>query len=481
MNFRLVGHDRVNAVHELLICLLPDQDHRQAAEGEPLGDRWLLSALEQGTVLCQGMWDGTPIRYSMPAPADFGRDQRYLSQAVRETVFEALLPVIGQVPPWGLLTGVKPSKLVRAELERGGSLESADALLREKYRVSDRRRALCLETGQLSYDLSRTVGDRDIDLYVGVPFCPAKCSYCSFVSNTVQNWGHLIAPYLDALVREIAHTGKLVKEYGFTVRSVYLGGGTPTIFDLSGMEKLLRALTNAFDMTGIEFTVEGGRPETLSEDKLRLLAAFGVTRISVNPQSMHQHVLNGVGRCHSIQSIVDTYHLARRCGDFIINMDLIAGLPGDDEAGLLSSVRQVLELEPDNLTIHCLARKRGAPLRFGKQGTLPAEVMDRCHDAVFAAGYRPYYLYRQKYMAGGLENVGFCRPGTENRYNIVMMEELAPVAALGCGGIGKVLRGEAAIKRFANPKYPIEYIDRQESILAEKSMQFAAMAAACRD
>jgi oxygen-independent coproporphyrinogen-3 oxidase len=162
-------------------------------------------------------------------------------------------------------------------------------------------------------------------------------------------------------------------------------------------------------------------------------------------------------------------------------MDLIAGLPGDDEAGLLDSVRQVLALEPDNLTIHCLARKRGAPLRFGKQGTLPAEAMDRCHDAVFAAGYRPYYLYRQKYMAGGLENVGFCKPGTENRYNVVMMEELAPVAALGCGGIGKVLRGENAIKRYANPKYPIEYIQRRESILAEKTEQFAAMAEACRD
>ena len=218
-----------------------------------------------------------------------------------------------------------------------------------------------------------------------------------------------------------------------------------------------------------EFTVEAGRPETITQEKLQVLAGHGVGRISINPQSMHDEVLREVGRLHTVEQVVQTYELARRTGDFQINMDLIAGLPGDTEEGFLESVEKLIRLEPENITIHCLARKKGSPLRFGKQGQLPAALLDEAYRRLEQAGYEPYYLYRQKYIAGNLENVGFAKKGTICRYNICMMEELCPVVALGASGVTKLCAdGGRCVSRIANPKYPKEYIEQGEAIAQGK-------------
>ena len=306
---------------------------------------------------------------------------------------------------------------------------------------------------------------RDIDLYIGIPFCPAKCAYCSFVSNDVRRWGHMVEPYVAALLTEVEGMGQVLAQHGSQIRSIYIGGGTPSILSASQLERLLDAVCRHFDRRMLtEFTLEAGRPETITAEKLRIASQYGVGRISINPQTMNEAVLRGVGRLHTARAIVDCYHMARETADFQINMDLIAGLPGDDDESLTDSVRQVLALEPDNITLHCMARKRGAPLRFGATGELAAETVDHCHDMITAAGYAPYYLYRQKYIAGGLENVGFARPGTECRYNVVMMEEIGDVAALGSGGVTKLVYADGRIERITNPKYPTEYIDGPEKI-----------------
>ncbi|MBQ2691687.1 MAG: coproporphyrinogen dehydrogenase HemZ, partial [Clostridia bacterium] len=331
--------------------------------------------------------------------------------------------------------------------------------------VTDKRVSLAVRSGAVSRHYKEQMGPKDIDLYIGIPFCPAKCSYCSFVSNDVRRWGHMVEPYLQALLREVEGMGKVLREQKRDIKSIYIGGGTPSILSEDQLMRLIDALNIHMDLGSMaEFTLEAGRPETITADKLRIAYEGGVRRISVNPQTMNEEVLRGVGRLHTAQDIVDCYEMARRTADFQINMDLIAGMPGDDDDSLVDSVRRVIELAPDNITLHCMARKRGAPLRFGRTGVLAAETVDECHAMIGAAGYMPYYLYRQKYIAGGLENVGFAKPGTECRYNVVMMEEIGDVAALGSGGVTKLVYEDGSIERITNPKYPIEYIDGPDKI-----------------
>jgi oxygen-independent coproporphyrinogen-3 oxidase len=265
--------------------------------------------------------------------------------------------------------------------------------------------------------------------------------------------------------------GELLKAHNIPLGSIYIGGGTPTTLNEQQLEALLTAVDTHFDRSVCrEYTVEAGRPETITEEKLRIMANHKVSRISINPQTMNDKVLEGVGRRHTAEDIVRCYEMARKVSDFIINMDLIAGLPGDNDESLIDSVRRVAALDPDNITIHCLARKRGARLYFGPTGELPSETLDVCYAILNELGYEPYYLYRQKYMAGGLENVGFCKPGTASHYNICMMEELSDVIALGSGGVSKLCsEGGRKVNRVANPKFPKEYIERIETIADGKA------------
>ena len=342
--------------------------------------------------------------------------------------------------------------------------------LEQQYDVSESRRKLCLATAVAAWKTEKSLLPRETQLYIGIPFCPAKCSYCSFVSNDMAHFGHLIAPYVEALLREVEAAGEMVRRAGIPIGSIYIGGGTPTTLNEEQLERLLCAVDAAFDRTHCrEYTVEAGRPETITRRKLELLKEHGVGRISINPQTMDDAVLAGVGRRHTAQDIRDCFAMARQVGDFLINMDLIAGLPGDTEAGLFESLQQVTALDPDHVTIHCLARKKGARLRFGPTGDLDPAALDQCYAHLAERNYVPYYLYRQKYIAGGLENVGFCRPGTASHYNICMMEELSDVIALGSGGVTKLCaEGGRKIFRLANHKYPKEYIENIDEILRKK-------------
>jgi len=475
MKYALQGHDRDNGVQEMLISLLPDESHDKA---EALcGDGCLSRAWEDAGNICasaeifRGVKHGFyEVKKPIPAETDGEEYKRVLTWCVKTAVYQALVPLLDKRPAWGSMTGVKPAKPARLAIREGMDPAQLDAWLDTHYDVTENRRKLCIRAAEYSLAAEDSLLPRETQLYIGIPFCPAKCSYCSFVSNDMTRWGHMVQPYVDCLLREVEAAGKLLRENNIPLGSIYIGGGTPTTLNEQQLEALLTAVDTHFDRSACrEYTVEAGRPETITEEKLQIMAAHKVSRISINPQTMNDKVLEGVGRRHTAEDIVRCYEMARGVSDFIINMDLIAGLPGDNDDSLIDSVRRVAALDPDNITIHCLARKRGARLYFGPTGELPSETLDACYAILNDLGYEPYYLYRQKYMAGGLENVGFCKKGTASHYNICMMEELSDVVALGSGGVSKLCsQGGRKVNRVVNPKFPKEYIERIDTIVKGK-------------
>lgn len=472
MNYCLQNHDRITAIQEILISLLPDEEHWHT-ETESVDGELLIStaSFETGAAICHTtVRRGGRLHESRCREAYRGgaiECTRALNHVVKQSAYCALLPYLDQKPVWGAMTGVKPAKPVRLALQAGMEPAQADGFLQQRYDVEPRRSAMAAECAKESMECLQRLGSKEIQLYVGIPFCPTKCRYCSFVSNDITRFGNLMEPYLDALCQEIEVAGASLRAAGAVAGSLYIGGGTPTTLSAEQLDRLFEALNHAFELKNCrEITVEAGRPETISPDKMAVCARWGTSRVSVNPQTMHDEVLRGVGRLHTADDIRAAYSVVRAAGKFDVNMDLIAGLPGDDGNGLLESVRQVIDLQPENITLHCLALKKGAPLRFGPRGVLESGEIDRCHRLLAVHGYRPYYLYRQKYIAGGLENVGFCRGNTASFYNVCMMEELCSVVALGGGGVTKLCdRTGRQVQRFSNPKYPLEYINAHDRVL----------------
>ena len=317
----------------------------------------------------------------------------------------------------------------------------------------------------------------DISLSVGIPFCPTRCSYCSFVSRTVGKNTELMDPYLVALYKELEHTGKLLANSGKTIRTIYIGGGTPTTLSQDQLAELLDTVREVFPMERcIEFTVEGGRPDTLSAEKLQTIRAHGADRMSINPQTMEDGVLRACGRPHTAEDILRRYRQAEDAGFRAINMDLIAGLPKDSYEGFCRSLDTVAALNPANITVHTLALKKGADL-FEKQVALPgyeevSRMVDYANATLRSLGYKPYYLYRQKYMSGSFENVGWSRDDLDCLYNIYMMEEVHTILSLGGGGMNKVNLPDGSLQRFHNPKFPEQYITQIGDVLRQKEELF---------
>ena len=470
MIYTLEGHDLKHAVEEMLFHLLPTANLTRAdAVGED-GDwcRSLLSeqdgeAVGRAIACIDGVTRESERRAPVAglAPLDH---KRTVTELVKMTVYDAVVPTLAQPPVWGSLTGVRPAKLARGLIERGMSRGEAAAYLREHFYVSPERTALTIRAAATAMELDKDIGPDDISLYVGIPFCPSRCYYCSFVSSTTAQSGHLIEPYLDTLCREIAETAALVCEAGKRVQSVYIGGGTPTTLSEQQLARLLDTLEQNFDFFRLrEYTVEAGRPDTITPGKLRALRAAGVGRVSINPQSMDDKVLAAIGRRHAAADVLRAYDEARQAGFREINMDVIAGLAGDTAETFARTVDTLIGLAPENITVHTLAIKRGADLTDKAAASAQRETVSRMLDgashALQTAGYGPYYLYRQKFTAGGFENVGWCKPDTECFYNVTMMEELQTILSLGAGGVSKrVDRDTGWIERTNNPKYPLEYI-----------------------
>ncbi len=397
-----------------------------------------------------------------------------LQHALKMAFYQAGTAVLGQEPPWGALTGVRPVKLPTRCMLAGGTPEQAQAELEEEYRVSPLRAKLAVDCAQASLAVDREVREDQVSLYIGIPFCPTRCAYCSFVSADVGRTLKLVEPYLEAVLEEVEYTGRVLRESGLSIHSLYVGGGTPTTLSAGQLERLFSSARAHLPLeTCVEYTVEAGRPDTITREKLEVLRDQGVERISINPQTLEDEVLAAIGRKHSARDILDAYALAREVGFDSVNMDLIAGLPRDSFEGFRRSLEGVLALRPENVTVHTLALKKGSRL-MEEGGALPsgeetARMLDFSRDTLREAGFLPYYLYRQKYMSGSLENVGWCLPGKESVYNIIMMEELQTVVSIGGGGVTKLVdRKNGRIVRLPNPKYPHDYLSSRDKILAQK-------------
>ena len=472
MNLTLVGHDDRYAVEQLQLALFPEGTAGDAVSVLHRGETWLTATT---TITLNGQ-SVRGIR-RMKAAEESVRTRR---RCLQQSYYKAAVQLLPAEPAWGALAGVRPTKISTKHMLSGGTAKSADKLLRDVYYVTPERRKLAVDCSESTVRAAHLLEDTDVSLYVGIPFCPTRCTYCSFVSRTVGRKCELLEPYLEALLKEIRVTGRLLAESGRTVRTVYIGGGTPTTLSASQMARLMDAIYASFDMSRcIEFTVEGGRPDTLDEEKLRTIFQHGADRMSINPQTMEDHVLRACGRPHKAADVVRAYGEAVSAGFKAINMDLIAGLPDDSVDGFKRSLDAVAVLNPANITVHTLALKKGADL-FERRVSLPTaeevtEMVAYANETLRSLGYKPYYLYRQKYMSGSFENVGWSRDDLDCLYNIYMMEEVHTIISLGGGGMNKVNLPGGKIERFHNPKFPEQYIEMLDSVLSQKEELFALM------
>ncbi len=395
-------------------------------------------------------------------------------EAMKRQLYGFLRARTGKALDWGILIGVKPVKLYRKLLRRTGSEEAAEAVLRNEYYVSDARIALLRRIARVQAEALADSGPGAVGIYVGIPFCPTRCLYCSFTSNPYSRQAS--DAYLAALRKEIAAVRGILDRKGWHVESIYVGGGTPTSLDEDQLALLLGELRLHFagDRTK-EFTVEAGRPDTITEGKLTVIREAGAGRISINPQSMKEETLRLIGRSHTPEQIRKAFALAKHAGIPCINADLIAGLPEESPEDFGRSLREVMALGPSNITVHTLAVKRASRLieedaqLAVRQADNVARMLEDARRTLSAAGYEPYYLYRQKHMAGNFENVGYCTKGSAGVYNIRIMEEDQSVLALGAGGISKLyFSAEDRIERIANVSNYQIYIDRIDEMIERK-------------
>ena len=408
-----------------------------------------------------------------------------MAEAIKSFAYRCLEAYTGRSLPWGSLMGVRPTKLARRKLEEmqqsgnaGADMESVLEFYRNRYFVSERKARLAGEIAERELSLIRRLHpEKGFSLYVGVPFCPTRCLYCSFVSNAVGSCKELVEPSLEATIREIRACAGIMK--GRVLDTVYIGGGTPTALSAGQLQRLMGAISDSFDLSGVlEYTVEAGRADSITAEKLRVIKEGGAGRISVNPQSMNEETLRLIGRAATAEQVRQAFYLAREEGFSHINMDLILGLPGENEQMVQRTLEEVEKLGPDSMTVHSLAVKRGSDLNriMIEKGIDPnwdtAAAMDRAYEAAQQMGLLPYYLYRQKNMTGNLENVGFAREGKFGIYNILIMEEVQSVIACGAGTITKKV-GDQSIVRCDNPRDVKLYIETVEERIKEKAELFA--------
>lgn len=480
MKLYLINHDMRYAAESVLLTLFPGE-RPEYSDGKPDGDRCEI-ALHEGTrfftttsKLVQNgkTFFGKAAADKRKMPDELTKT-RYLQRIIKLSFFRAAICSGVTLPVWGSLTGIRPGKLMTKFLESGLSERSSVSRFMREYDVTRERAQLCLHTAKAGLKCAESLENNDICLYVGIPFCPTRCSYCSFVSQSVHRSMKLIPEFLSALFQEIGAVGKLARETRTRPVSLYVGGGTPTTLSAEELDALFTRLEAEFDFSLLrEITVEAGRPDTITRGKLEALKRHGVTRISVNPQSMNDCVLVAIGRKHSAGNVLEAIELVRAVGGFQVNMDIIAGLPGDTPELFKKSLNLILSLNPENITVHTLALKKGSEIMLANTiRPSPAQVgemLDYAISELYAAGFEPYYLYRQKYMSGGFENVGWQRGGTENIYNIAIMEELCSIISLGGGASTKLCLGNGRIERVFNPKYPQEYIEGIGKIISDKT------------
>lgn len=456
-------------IRELLMAFYPEEKYIYTDEDVFLS---LLLSKDNTDYHIKIKSENNVLEFSSPL-----RDTKFdTKNDLKRNIYINLLKLGNKELPWGTLTGIRPTKIVMEMLENGMDLKDIKEHLKEVYLVSDKRIKLCTDTAKNEFNILKKIDYKNgYSLYIGIPFCPTRCLYCSFTSYSIAQWKKDTDTYVEALFKELLAVSKMYE--GKKLQTIYMGGGTPTSLEGYQLSKILNVVKTNFDLSNLlELTVEAGRPDSITREKLEALKDVGVDRISINPQTMQQKTLDLIGRHHSIEDIYESYKLARDVGFENINMDFIIGLNGETLEDVIDSFTKVRTFAPESVTIHSLALKRAARLNTENKreimdNDLILSMINTATDTCADLGLEPYYLYRQKNMAGNLENIGFSKPGKECLYNILIMEEKQTIIACGAGTSSKIVFGDGRIERIENVKDPKLYIERlDEMIMRKESM-----------
>ena len=462
MIFSVTGHSFRYESENVIRIFFPLEKLTIIDEKPDTQDDYIFTYLYENTIGCEVFISGKKEKREQSV---LGKNEKEAELILAQLLYDILTSMTGLTPPWGILTGIRPSKLLRNLIDENGESEAVDYFRNQLY-VSDKKTQLTLSVAKMQDETIALSGDKSYSLYVSIPFCPTRCSYCSFVSHSVAQAKKLIPDYVKLLCRELEEISKIAKDLGLKLETIYFGGGTPTSLDEQSLKAITDTVSANFNVPDVlEYTIEAGRPDTLNKEKLAVMKNAGVSRISVNPQTFNAQVLENIGRKHSPEMTVEAFNMARNAGFDNINMDFIAGLPGDTYESFRNSIDKAISLAPENITVHTLALKRAANIvTKGETDSVyneTARMLDYSNSALYENGYFPYYMYRQSKTVGNNENVGWSKEGRECLYNIYMMEEIHTVLAAGGGAVTKLKNPfENKIERIFNFKYPYEYISR---------------------
>ena len=444
-------------------------------EENPHGTVHVVASEENGGILaeCEFSYLDKSVKTSAFYQSEDGDTiERTSKCAVGRAVYLAGKELTGKDIPWGILTGIRPSK-IGAELLSKHSYEKAYEILINKYLLSPKKAELVLKVAKNETKILASYGDDTCSLYVSIPFCPTRCEYCSFISYATPKLFQQIPAYLEKLCCELKEKSEIIKKTGHRLVTIYIGGGTPTTLEAEQLEILLSTIKNSFDLTYLEeFTVEAGRPDTITEKKLNVLKKFGIERVSVNPQSLNDEVLLAIGRRHTVNDFYNAYGEVNKVGFGSVNTDLIVGLTRDTYESFKQTIDKICELEPQNVTVHAFSVKKSARILenneaiYEMQDENNVKSVDYSYEKLLSGGYEPYYMYRQKNTVCDLENVGYAKARTECKYNVLMMSDTHTVFSCGAGATTKLVRktnGKEEISRIFSPKYPYEYLQDNQS------------------
>ena len=407
--------------------------------------------------------------------------RKVLKREIKRQVYKVLVKYTKNEMPWGILTGIRPAKIVHEMLDKNVDKEQILARLKNYYYLSESKASILYDVALSEKVILDNTKPDMVSVYIGIPFCPTRCLYCSFTSNPIKRYEKMVESYMAALIKEIKSMGEILRDRNLKIQSLYIGGGTPTSIDVQYLGALLEQIENNFCLDFLkEYTLEAGRPDSITLEKLEAVSKSKVDRISINPQTMRDETLLRIGRIHTSDDIIEAFNLARKLNFHNINMDVIAGLPGENLEDFLYTLQEIKKLCPESITVHTMSIKRASRLKEEKNnysltdGFEVAKMVDAAYNFITGMGLLPYYLYRQKNILGNLENIGYAMPGNESIYNIQIMEERQTIFALGAGGITKVVYPEEnRIERIFNVKSVEEYIARiDEMILRKKDMKY---------
>ncbi len=477
MNLYCISHNYLYETEKLLFLFFPLEKNTVLREfTEDSGNYFYTEIInndETVTFKSTFSYNGETVSDEKTIKSENVTDEEY---ELLSLAYPLLKKLCGFAPEWGMLTGVRPSKLIMNKMLETDEETAKDYFINHFF-ASPEKTELALSVAKAEIEIIKEIDEKSFSLYVSIPFCPTRCSYCSFVSHSIgtDSAKKLMPEYVNKLCDEIVFTGKKAKENGLKLTSVYWGGGTPTTLSAEDLDRVLTVIEDNFDLSNCtEYTVEAGRPDTITEEKLNVLKKHNVGRISINPQTFSNSVLDAIGRKHSAELTIDKYKLAREIGFDCINMDLIAGLPTDTFESFKNSVDKAISLGAENITVHTLALKRSSTIvtQNESDGITEKDVskmLDYAKKALVENGYHPYYMYRQSKALGNFENVGWCKERKECKYNVLMMEEYEHILSVGAGSVTKLLSpGIEKIERIFNYKFPFEYISRFSELLEKK-------------